>query len=222
MTDTDLLSDSVEEYMQAIHRMSQVPGGVSTSGLARRLGVRPASVTGMLRKLADMGWITYRRYHDIALTPAGDELANELLRRHRLTERLLTDVLDVPLEDAHGEACRLEHAVSPQLESRIAQKLGRPDVCPHGHPLDVDADDATVSLAEAPAKRQLTVVRLEEESAEVVRYLAERNLLPGVGVEIDSREPLGDAVVLDVEGEPLTVSAELAATIRVTPSGKGR
>jgi DtxR family Mn-dependent transcriptional regulator len=222
MTDTDLLSDSVEEYMQAIHRLSQVPGGVSTSGLARRLGVKPASVTGMLRKLADMGLIAYRRYHNIALTPAGDELANELLRRHRLTERLLTDVLDVPLEDAHGEACRLEHAVSPQLEGRIARKLGEPDVCPHGHPLDVDADDATVSLAEAPIKKRLTVVRLEEESAEVVRYLTERNLLPGVRVEIDSREPLGEAVVLDVEGKTLTMSAELAATIRVRPSGRGR
>ncbi|NIR00923.1 MAG: MarR family transcriptional regulator, partial [Gemmatimonadales bacterium] len=111
MAEVEVVSESIQEYMQAIHRLSQVPGRVSTSGLARRLGVKPASVTGMLRKLADMGLITYRRYHDIALTAAGDELANELLRRHRLTERLLTDVLEVPLEEAHGEACRLEHAV---------------------------------------------------------------------------------------------------------------
>jgi DtxR family Mn-dependent transcriptional regulator len=222
MAETEVVSDSIQEYLQAIHRLSQMPGGVSTSGLARRLGVKPASVTGMLRKLADMGLITYRRYRDIALTPAGDELADELLRRHRLTERLLTDVLDVPLEEAHEEACRLEHAVSPELETRIARKLGRPNVCPHGHPLDVDADDVTVSLAEAPTDRRLTVVRLEEESAEVVRYLTERNLLPGVRVKVEQREPLGGGVVIDVEGERLVIGADVAATIRVRPLGRRR
>jgi DtxR family Mn-dependent transcriptional regulator len=175
----------------------------------------------MLRKLADMGIITYRRYRDIKLTAAGDGLANELLRRHRLTERLLTDVLDVPIEEAHEEACRLEHAVSPELASRIARKLGQPDVCPHGNPLDVDARDATVSLDQAAQNRRMTVVCLDDESADVVRYLADRELLPGARVKVRSREPLGGAIVLDVGGSELTIGSDLAATIRVRPS-RGR
>jgi DtxR family Mn-dependent transcriptional regulator len=214
MPASDVLSPSVEEYVLAIHRLGQMPSGVSTTGLARQLGVKPASVTGMLRKLSEMGLLTYRRYGDIALTAAGERHANELIRRHRLTERLLTDVLGVPLAEAHGEACRLEHGVSPELEVRIAEALGEPEVCPHGHPIDAEAGDETVSLAEAPPNRALTVVRLEDESPEVVRYVAERSLLPGAKVRVKLREPLG-GVVLEVGGETQVLGPGLAATIRV-------
>ena len=143
------LSESVEEYLEAIHRLSATPEGVSTTDLARQLDVTPASVTGMRRRLFDLGLITYQRYRDIALTPSGGRRAHEVIRRHRLAERLLTDVLGVPLAEAHDEACRLEHAVSPALEVRMAEALGEPKVCPHGHPLDPAAADRTMSLAEA-------------------------------------------------------------------------
>lgn len=215
MSSSEVLSPSIEEYLQAICRLSQMPDGVSTTRLARRLSVKPASVTGMLRKLSEMGLITYRRYRNIALTRAGGRRANDLLRRHRLTERLLTDVLGVPLEEAHDEACRLEHAVSPALESRIAEKLGPPEACPHGNPLDVGADDDTVRLVDAPENLSLAVVRLEDESPEVVRYLAERNLLPGSRVKMKLREPLGGGVVLDVAGKTQILGADVAASIRV-------
>jgi DtxR family Mn-dependent transcriptional regulator len=215
MSSSEVLSPSIEEYLQAICRLSQMPGGVSTTRLARRLSVKPASVTGMLRKLSEMGLITYRRYRNIALTRAGDRHANDLLRRHRLTERLLTDVLGVPLEEAHDEACRLEHAVSPALESRIAEKLGPPEVCPHGNPLDVGADDDTVRLVDAPENLPLVVVRLEDESPEVIRYLSDHGLLPGTPVTVKVREPLDGTVILDVSGRTQTIGPQLAATIGV-------
>jgi len=191
MSSSEVLSPSIEEYLQAICRLSQMPDGVSTTRLARRLSVKPASVTGMLRKLSEKGLITYRRYRNITLTRAGDRRANDLVRRHRLTERLLTDVLGVPLEEAHDEAC------------------------PHGNPLDVGAEDNTVRLVDAPENLPLAVVRLEDESSEVVRYLAERNLLPGSRVKMKLREPLGGGVVLEVAGKTQILGADVAASIRV-------
>jgi len=216
------LSESVEEYLEAIRRLGRKPGGVSTSRLARDLGVAPASVTGMLRRLADLGLVTYRRYRNVRLTATGEQRADELIRRHRLTERLLTDVLGVPLEEAHDEACRLEHGVSPALEGRIAEALGGPKECPHGNPVDVSAEDRTLSLAEAPLNRSLVVVRLEDETPEVVRYLTGRKLLPRARVRVKEREPLDGSAVLEVEGERQVLGPEMAASIRVRQAGRKR
>jgi DtxR family Mn-dependent transcriptional regulator len=216
------LSPSIEEYVQAIHRLSQAPDRVSTTRLAHQLGVKPASVTGMLRRLSELGLITYQRYRSITLTLAGARHARELIRRHRLTERLLTDLVGVPLEEVHVEACRLEHAVSPELEKRIATKLGAPEICPHGNAVDASAEGAAMTLVEAPLRRTLTVVRLTDESPAVVRYLAERRLLPGAKVEVKLREPVGDGVVLDIDGETQTLSPALAATILVGASRRRR
>jgi len=216
------LSESVEEYLEAIRKLGKTPAGVSTTRLSRHLGVTPASVTGMLRRLADLGLITYERYRNVTLTGTGERRADEVIRRHRLTERLLTDVLGVPLEEAHDEACRLEHAVSPALEGRIAEALGGPDACPHGNPLDADAEDETLSLLEAPVDRSLVIVRLENETPEVVRYLTERKLLPGARLKVKLREPLDGAVVLDVGGKTQVLGPQLAASIRVRRARRRR
>jgi len=213
MTQTQPISGAVEEYLEAIHRLSGKQGALSTTGLAERLGVKPASVTGMLKRLAAQGFITYRRYGRIELTPEGGRLAGSVIRRHRLAERLLTDVLGVPLDRVHDEACRLEHALSPDVENRIAERLGA-DVCPHGNPIN-STPDRSVSLLDAPMNRPLTIVRLEDESPEVIRYLAEQSLLPGGTVTLKRREPLGGAVVLEVGGAAQTIGRDLAETIRV-------
>src|SRR5574340_927373 len=109
MPRTLALSESAEEYLEAIHRLSELSQGASPGSLARRLKVTPASVTGMLRRLRELGYIEYHRYREVTLTEEGQELAHSLIRRHRLAERLLTDLLRVPLAEAHDEACRLEH-----------------------------------------------------------------------------------------------------------------
>ena len=209
------LSQSVEEYLEAIHRLSRAPGGVSTTGLAQQLGVTPASVTGMLRRMSEMGLIAYRKYRDISLTARGQRCARDVIRRHRLAERLLTDVLGVPLEQAHEEACRLEHAFSPNLVTRLASTLGDPQDCPHGNPIDAAAEDPSVPLSEAALNTALVIARLDEESPEVVRYLVERNLLPGARVRVKLREPLGESVVVEVAGKTHTLGPRLAATVRV-------
>ncbi|MFB3882202.1 MAG: metal-dependent transcriptional regulator [Armatimonadota bacterium] len=208
------MTGAVEEYLEAIYRVSGKRNALSTTGLAERLNVKPASVTGMLKRLAEMNLISYRRYGRIELTVEGRRRARSIIRRHRLAERLLTDVLGVPLDRVHDEACRLEHALSPDIESRIADRLGESGVCPHGNPLDVTAD-RTVSLLDAPANRRLAITRLEDESAEVVRYLAERGLLPGAAVTVKRRDPLGSAVEIEVNGQAQTIGRALAETIWV-------
>jgi len=215
MTASGALSPTVEEYLEAIWRLGQQPKGVTTTGLAQRLGVRPASVTGMLRRLAEMKLVRYRRYRDISLTAEGERRACEIVRRHRLIERLLTDVLEVPLSEAHAEACRLEHAVSPELEDYIATKLGEPQACPHGNPIDSEQEGVTLRLSDVGDGETATIVSLEDESAEVVRYLEERGLLPGRQLRVKLREPLGGAIVVQVGREAQTLGPRLAASIRV-------
>ncbi len=208
-------SDAVEEYLEAIHRFGSSAEGISTTRLAEHLQVRPASVTGMLRRLREAGLITYRRYGEIALTPAGEERAHDLIRRHRLAERLLTDLLKLPLERAHQEACRLEHALSPEVEAHLAAALGSPDSCPHGHPIDAAADDHTFALADAPEWRLLTLVRLEDESPEVVSYLAARGLLPGATLLLRTHDTVAEIVTVDVGGQTYPLSTSLARRLRV-------
>jgi len=207
--------EAVEEYLEAIHRFSSSAEGVSTTRLAEHLQVTPASVTGMLRRLREAGLITYHRYGDIALTALGERRAHNLIRRHRLAERLLTDVLKVPLEQAHQEACRLEHAFSPQVATRLAQALGDPLACPHGHPIDAAREDHTIALTEAPLRRALVVVRLEDESPDMVHYLVMHHLLPGTRCKVLSRDPVGGLIHLEVEGTPIPLSMSVAQYLRV-------
>lgn len=220
MPEARKLTEAVEEYLEAIHRFSESEGP-TTTGLAKQLHVAPASVTGMLRRLAEQGLISYERYGRIALTAEGRRRAQTVIRRHRLAERLLTDVLGVSLDQVHDEACRLEHALSPELEDRIAHTLGDPESCPHGNPIDVRSEGKASRLSDATQGRSFVVVSLSDESPEVVRYLAEQGLMPPARLKVTGREPLGGGVVITVDQVEKTLSRELAATIRVLPDDQG-
>src|SRR5471032_2764160 len=127
--------ESTEEYLEAVYRLDREGPGVTTSGLAAELGVAAASVSGMLKKLAEGGYLEYIARGEAKLTQKGLEVAVRVIRRHRLAERLLTDVLGMPWDEVHAEACRLEHAISARVEERLITLLGNPQSCPHGHPI---------------------------------------------------------------------------------------
>jgi DtxR family Mn-dependent transcriptional regulator len=222
MPQAERLTHAVEEYLEAIYRLAASGEGPTTTGLADHLDVRPASVTGMLKRLADLGLVDHKRYGRIKLTAVGGRRAQAIVRRHRLAERLLTDMLDVPLDQVHDEACRLEHALSADVARRIAKKLGDPELCPHGHPIDAQIQDRTMSLLDAPEGAALVLARLGDESPEVVRYLADRKLLPRARLKVKTREPVGGGVVVELNGETHTIGRELAATIRVTQPWRKR
>lgn len=212
-------AESIEEYLEAIYRLEREGSGVSTSGLASELGISAASVSGMLKKLASEGYLEHEPRGTATLTRKGAEIGARTLRRHRLAERLLTDVLGMPWDEVHEEACRLEHAISERVERRLFEYLGHPKTCPHGHAIPLaDGSEPVLDvmpLAQAEIGESLAVEGVTEEVPEMLRYLGDVGLLPGASVCVVDKAPLGGPVTITVDGKQHAISLELARTILV-------
>jgi DtxR family Mn-dependent transcriptional regulator len=211
--------ESTEEYLEAIYRLEREGPGVTTSGLASELGVAPASVSGMLKKLDSDGYIEHRARGEAKLTQRGLEIGAKVLRRHRLAECFLTQMLGMPWDEVHEEACRLEHAISARVEARLVEVLGDPRACPHGHPIP-PADGSNpphpdVPLAQISAGEGATVYGVTEEIPEVLRHLGDLGLRPGAKVKVLEKAPLGGPVTIDVNGVRHAISLELARMVTV-------
>jgi DtxR family Mn-dependent transcriptional regulator len=213
--------ESLEEYLEAVYRLEREGPGVTTSGLAADLGVAAASVSGMLKKLAEGGYLEYRARGEAKLTRRGLEVAVRVVRRHRLAERLLTDVLGMPWDQVHEEACRLEHAISSAVEARLVAVLGDPQECPHGHPIPPadlsDPPHAGVKLADLEAGAVARVVDVIENVPEMLRFLDQIGLRPGESIDIIEREPLGGTITVENPRGRHAISLELARLITVSP-----
>ncbi len=176
-------NEGAENYAKALYELqAREQAGVGTTAVAERLGVTPASASGMLRRLADDGLVEYAPYHGARLTPEGERVALEVIRHHRLLELFLADVLGMPWDRVHAEAEVLEHHISEELEELIAVKLGEPSLDPHGDPipdrdLALSADDS-VPLTELEAGEAGTFTRVSDSDASMLRYLAERRSSP--------------------------------------------
>lgn len=211
--------ESVEEYLEAVYRLEREGPGVTTSGLASELGVAPASVSGMLKKLTTDGFVEYVARGEVKLTTSGLAIGVRVLRRHRLAERLLTDVLGMGWEDVHAEACMLEHAISDKVERKLIELLGDPQTCPHGHPIPPkDLSDPVRSgcpLAQLTEGSRATVTGVTDEVSEVLRYLSDLGLLPGKTVIVRAKAPLGGPITIDLAGREHPISLELARMVIV-------
>jgi len=212
-------AESIEEYLEAVYRLEYEGPGVTTSGLASSLGVAPASVSGMLKKLNKDGYVEYVSRGEVKLTRTGMEVAVRVLRRHRLAERLLTDVLGMSWDEVHGEACMLEHAISDRVEERLIRLLGDPQTCPHGHPIppkDLSQPERPgAPLAQAEEGSEKTVIGVTDEVSEILRYLGEIGLRPGARVRVVEKAPLGGPLTIDVAGARHAISLELARMVVV-------
>ncbi len=213
--------ESTEEYLEAIYRLEREGPGVTTSALATALGVAPASVSGMLKKLAGDGFVEHRARGEAKLTRDGLAIAVRVLRRHRLAECFLTEVLGMPWDEVHAEACRLEHAISGRVEERLIAILSDPKVCPHGHPIPPadlsDPDRPGVPLAQVGPGEVTRVFRVTEELSEMLRYLGEIGLRPGADVTIVEKAPLGGPITIRVSERQHAISLELARMVTVIP-----
>jgi DtxR family Mn-dependent transcriptional regulator len=212
-------AESIEEYLEAVYRLEREGPGVTTSGLASTLGVAPASVSGMLKKLERDGYVEYVARGEVKLTRSGLEVAVRVLRRHRLAERLLTDVLGMPWDEVHEEACMLEHAISERVELQLMKLLNDPQTCPHGHPIPPkdlsDPQRIGMPLAQVEAGRQTSVVGVTEEVPEILRYLGQVGLRPGAKVNVIEKAPLGGPLTVEVENGRHAISLELARMVMV-------
>lgn len=214
--------ESTEEYLEAIYRLDREGPGVTTSGLAADLAVAPASVSGMLKKLASDGYLEYRARGEAKLTEKGLGVAVRVIRRHRLAECFLTDILGMPWDEVHEEACRLEHAISARVEERLVAVLGDPRFCPHGLP--IPQADLTpplrldMKLADIEPGSSARIVDVTESVPELLRYLDQIGLRPGHMVDIVERGPLGGPVTVATSGGKHAISLELARLISVEGS----
>jgi DtxR family transcriptional regulator, Mn-dependent transcriptional regulator len=210
-----------ENYAKAIYQLQgRGKDPVHTSAVAQRLGVTPASASGMLKRLADEGLIDYEPYHGARLTDRGERLALEVIRHHRLLELFLAEVLDMPWDRVHQEAEVLEHHISEELEELIAAKLGEPALDPHGDPIPnrelAIRDDDSVALTKLEAGQTGVFARVSDRDAAMLRYLAERGIHPGTRLTVGKREPFGGPLMVEIAGERHPLGAELAERMRVT------
>jgi len=212
-------AESFEMYMKAIYRLEREGPGVTTSALATELGVAPASVSGMLKKLVNDGYVEHEVRGDIKLTRKGLEVAVGVVRRNRLAERLLTDVLGMPWDEVYAEACILEHAITPRVEERMVAALGNPQTCPHGHPIpptDLTEPVRTgIPLAQVEAGEEVAVSGVSEQMPEILRYLGQVGVRPGVRLRVLDKAPLGGPVTIEIDGERHAISLELARTVMI-------
>ena len=213
---------ATENYLREISELGLRTSPVKTSRLASGLGVSPAAVTEMVKRLEGQGLVVYRRYQGVTLTETGTRPALAVLRRHRLWEILLYDVLRMPWSEVHEHAHRLEHATDERLEHALDEFLGHPRVGPHGGPIP-DANGAVaaehgIRLTEAAPGREYTILRCVDEAAELLNYLGSLRLVPGARVTLRSATPYGGSLTLEVDGQPVQVGREAARTLRVHPA----
>ena len=215
-------TESVDNYLKAILALSgPEEQRVSSTSLADRLGVAPASVTNMLQKLASspLPLVEYERHRGVLLSAAGKRRALEVLRHHRLIETFLYEVLDYPLEEVHEEAERLEHFISERFEERIAVKLGRPKFDPHGHCIPaMDGKmpkQTSMPLTDLREQGTFVVDSVSDQDALLLRRLRAHGITPGARLQVTSRPP--DDFVLRTSGvsKALHLSRDLAAAVRI-------
>ena len=209
---------AVEDYAKAIYALQRRDGQVTTNALAERLGVTAGSVSGMVKRLDGLGLVTHKPYKGVELTDAGERVALEMLRHHRLLELYLAESLGVPWDQVHDEAEVLEHHISEELEALIAAKLGNPTHDPHGDPIpdaELRIDEGeSVALETLEVGARGVFVRVSDSDPEMLRWLSERGIAPGDAFEVVDRQPFGGPVFVRFGGEVLALGGRLAAAMR--------
>ncbi len=213
----------VEDYLKVIYELERSGGSAATNEIAQRLAIAPASVSGMIRRLADQGLLEHERYRGVRLTDEGRRVALRMIRRHRVIEAYLTQSLGYAWDRVHDEAERLEHAASDELVDRMAAALGEPQVDPHGDP--IPTREGTIdervhrTLDELHPGERGRVVSVSDRDGARLRYLGELGLTPGVDVEVVDRAPFDGPISLRVAGANQRIGPGLAAIVRVQSAG---
>jgi DtxR family Mn-dependent transcriptional regulator len=221
-------SAKIEEYLETIYNIDMEGETVIGARLAEKFGVKPPSVTEMLQRLEKAGYIMMDAQRHISLTPHGVDLAESVLRRHRLTERFLTDMLGMQWHEVHEEACRLEHYISGAVEERVMASLGHATTCPHGNPIPGYVDDPRGYLTRYHARRLpesagedvriLCVSEVVEDEEDIIRELHERGLTPGTTITWQGETAEGCAIR---QKEVTTlIPSQLARALWVIPANE--
>jgi DtxR family transcriptional regulator, Mn-dependent transcriptional regulator len=213
-------SKAVQDYAKAIWSLgTRSDEPVSTSAIAERLEVSPASASAMVKRLESMGLVKREPYHGVRLTIAGERVALEVLRHHRLLELYLAEALGMSWDRVHEEAEVLEHAISPELSELIAAKLGNPTHDPHGDPIptaegEID-EGPTRALTELDPGEHGRFARVSDSNPDMLRYLSLRGIAPGDEVQLVGHEPFGGPVTVSANGREHALGDQLARAMRI-------
>jgi DtxR family transcriptional regulator, Mn-dependent transcriptional regulator len=215
-----MYTSAVEDYLKVVYELLREDGRATTTAIADRLGVAPASVSGMFKKLVEMRLIEHTPYQGVVLTESGEKIALEVIRHHRLVELYLAEALGVPWDEVHAEAHRLEHAISPAIAERMAAALGYPDTDPHGAPIPTRegaiAAVATRRLSDLHVGDSGAIAEVIDEDAGVLRSLAAMGLFPNAMVEVVTRSTEGGMVVR-VGATDHAIDTEAATRVFIQP-----
>ena len=205
----------VEDYLEEIKRLEEDDERITATVLAGILDVSLPSASEMLKRLAGEGYLTREKGGTILLTPEGRRLAHTMLRRHRLIECLLVDKLGMEWHEVHGEAHKIEHAISARVEEALAKALDYPDYCPHGHPICPVDLRATRRLSELEAGERGVIVQISEIKEEVLPYLDQMGVRPKAELLVKDVAPMGGPLTVETESGVSSLGLELAALVRV-------
>jgi DtxR family Mn-dependent transcriptional regulator len=215
-----------EEYLQSLFWLQEAGLPMTGANLSRAMQLSAPTVHEMVGRLERDGYISRAADRAITFTPAGAEHAEGIVRRHRLIERFLTDVLGIPWDEVHEEAERLEHAASAELVERMATALGHPTEDPHGAPIPTAlgrVDERRLeSIADLPLGASARVVRMSDRDPAFLRYLAARGIRPGAAVRVSAREPFDGPITLAVDHSTHTMGTAVAARVYVEPRSTRR
>lgn len=213
------LSHEAEEYIETIYRLQKRKGVAKTKELAEHLHVVPGSITNTITHLKAHGLVEHEPYRGVRLTTKGERLALDILRRHRLAERLLTDILNAEWSNVHENACKLEHALTKDVIKLLEKRLGNPKVCPHGNPIPTEngrlEEEECIPLTEANLNKVCKVVKITDEKQNRLLQLISKGIKPGTSIHIVKRNPKN--LILCVAGEEQVLSYSNAVNVWVKP-----
>lgn len=217
------LSATIEEYLEHIFKLQEEAGVARTGDIAKRLGVSPGTVVNIVRWMERKGLVIHQPYKGVRLTDEGRKAAIRAVRKHRLAERLLTDLLHMEWERVHEAACKLEHGLTEEVMELLERELGGPRTCPHGNPLPTKrgeiVEEGADPLASLGAGEEGVVAKIVEEDEGLLRYLSRLRVLPGTVVKVLERDPFGDLIAVRVGERRHVLSRRVASAVYVRRGG---
>ena len=212
------VSHVVEEYLEMIYKLQERSGVARTSDLVKLLNVAPGTVTNTIERLEKESLVLHEPYRGVKLTEKGRRIALRVVRRHRLSERLLTDILKVEWENAHTVACRLEHVITDEVAKKIEKVLGHPRTCPHGNPIPTECggiiEGNSLPLTEFEVGERGVIIKIVEEEPELLNYLNRMGLKPDVIFEVVEKAPFEGPITIRINGKTHALSRNVASLIR--------
>ena len=216
-----MVTHAVEDYLTMIYKLSYEGGEPTTTSIADKMGVSKASVTDMLKKLTKSSLILHEPYKGVKLTKAGEKIALEMIRHHRLVELYLKEAMGVSWDKVHDEAHKWEHILSEEIEDRIVEMLGNPTHDPHGAPIPTKdghiQDEKFTPLSDAQAGERLLVRMVKDSDPDKLRYLADKGIFPKTVIEVKDIQPFEGPLTLEVDGDSQIIGHEVSRIVFVSP-----